>query len=284
MAGFQRHAHHFGVASGVERVVRATIGHRDDRGDHLLAAHAPGVEEFGHAEPAAPFLTIGIDVDADDLVRTGQARALDDVEADAAQAEDHDIVAHLHLGGVDHRAHARGHPAADIAAALERRVLADLGQRDLGQDGEVGEGRTTHIMKDRLALVGKAGRAVGHQPLALGRADRGAEVRLAAQARLTLAAFGGVERDDMVARHQAGDASPHFADDARALMAQDRREDALAVEPVQRIGIGMADAGRHDLDQDFARLGAFQIDFDDFEGLLRFEGDGGAGFHGGQLP
>jgi hypothetical protein len=45
-----------------------------------------------------------------------QPRALNDVEADAAQAEHDDIVAHLHLGGVDHRADAGGDAAADVAA------------------------------------------------------------------------------------------------------------------------------------------------------------------------
>jgi hypothetical protein len=42
----------------------------------------------------------------------------------------------------------------------------------------------------------------------------------------------------------------------------------------------MADARRHDLHQNFAGLGAFQVEFDDFERLFRFESDGSAGFHG----
>jgi hypothetical protein len=37
----------------------------------------------------------------------------------------------------------------------------------------------------------------------------------------------------------------------------------------------MADARCLDLDQDFADLGSFQIDFDDLERLLGFESDGG---------
>jgi hypothetical protein len=40
----------------------------------------------------------------------------------------------------------------------------------------------------------------------------------------------------------------------------------------------MADSRRLDLDKDFARLWTFQIEFDDFERLLRLEGDGGACF------
>jgi hypothetical protein len=50
-------------------------------------------------------------------------------------------------------------------------------------------------------------------------------------------------------------------------------------KPVERIGVGVADARRHDLDQHFARLRPFQIEFDDLERLLRLEGNGGAGLH-----
>ena len=78
------------------------------------------------------------------------------------------------------------------------------------------------------------------------------------EARFTLAAFGRVQRDDVVARLHAGDARPDLADDARAFMAEDRGEDALAVEPVERVGVGVADAGRHDLDQHFAGLRALR--------------------------
>ncbi len=87
----------------------------------------------------------------------------------------------------------------------------------------------------------------------------------------------------MVARLHRGDARADFAHDARAFMAEDRREDALAVEAIERIGVGVADAGRHDLDQNFAGLGSFQIQLDDLERFLRLESDGGACLHGDAL-
>src|SRR5205085_11225821 len=118
----------------------------------------------------------------------------------------------------DHRAHPGRHAAADVADLVERRVLADLGDGDLGHHREVREGRAAHIMVDRLAAEAEAAGAVGHQALALGAADGGAEVGLAAEARLTLAAFGRVERDDMLAGAVRGYPLPHFADDAGAFM------------------------------------------------------------------
>ena len=82
----------------------------------------------------------------------------------------------------------------------------------------------------------------------------------------------------MIADRDRGHPGADFADDPGALVAEHAREQAFAVEPVERVGVGVANARRHDLDEDFAGLGAFEIELDDLEGLLRFEGDGGAGF------
>jgi hypothetical protein len=81
-------------------------------------------------------------------------------------------------------------PQADVADLVERRVLADLRQRDLGQHRVVRERRAAHVVVDGLPSSEKRDGPVGHQALALGRADRGAEVGLARQARLALAALG----------------------------------------------------------------------------------------------
>ena len=134
-------------------------------------------------------------------------------------------------------------------------------------------------MVKALVLVAEAAGSIGHHALALGRADRGAQVGLARQAGLTLAAFGGVERDDMIAWADREHACPHLAHDARALVTQDAGEQAFAVEPIQRIGIGVADAGRHDLNQHLAGLWPFEIELDDLQRLLGLERNGGTGLH-----
>src|SRR5690606_30941418 len=66
MARLERSAHHFGVAGAIEGEVRAAIGEREDLRDGLITRLAATVDEIGHAEAAAPFLAVGIDIDADD--------------------------------------------------------------------------------------------------------------------------------------------------------------------------------------------------------------------------
>ena len=83
----------------------------------------------------------------------------------------------------------------------------------------------------------------------------------------------------MVTRFDRGDAGADLADDARAFMPEDRRKDALAVEAVQGVGVGMANAGGLDLDQDFTGFRSFQIELDDFQRFLGLESDGGACLH-----
>ena len=108
---------------------------------HFLRVH-----EVRHAELLGERLARRVEVDADDLVGAGHARALDHVQADAAEAEHDDVRARLDLRGVDHRADAGGDAAADVADLVERRVLADLRQRDLRQHGVVRERRAAHVV------------------------------------------------------------------------------------------------------------------------------------------
>jgi hypothetical protein len=98
-----------------------------------------------------------------------------------------------------HGADARGDAAADVADLIERRVLADLGERDLGQHRVIREGGAAHIVQDRLAAIREAAGAVRHDAAALGAADRLAQIGLGVEAVFALAAFRRVERNHVVA-------------------------------------------------------------------------------------
>src|SRR6185369_2174282 len=125
MAALERLAHQVHAADALEAVVRATVGERDEV-LHEIAAHFLRVHEVGHAELLGERLAAWVDIDTDDLIRADEARALNNIQADTAQAEHHHVRARLHLRGVDHGTDAGRHAAADVADLFERRVFADL--------------------------------------------------------------------------------------------------------------------------------------------------------------
>ena len=67
------------------------------------------------------------------------------------------VDAGLDLGGVEHRADPRRDAAAEQADLVERRVRADLRERDLGHDRVLREGRRAHVVVQRLAARARAG-------------------------------------------------------------------------------------------------------------------------------
>jgi hypothetical protein len=52
-----------------------------------------------------------------------------------------------------------------------------------------------------------------------------------------------------------------------ALMAENRGKNSLAVQTIQRIGVGVTDARRLDLDENFANLWTIQIKFNNLKRL-----------------
>ena len=83
----------------------------------------------------------------------------------------------------------------------------------------------------------------------------------------------------MIALLQRLHARPDIDDDARALVAEDRREQAFGIRAGARELIGVADAGGLDLDQHFAGPRTVEIHGDDFERLARGVGDCSLRFH-----
>jgi len=83
----------------------------------------------------------------------------------------------------------------------------------------------------------------------------------------------------VIARLQAGDAGADFEDNTGPFMAENGWKQPLRIGARQGELIGVADAAGLDLHQHLARLGAFKIELDDFEGLLRGKGNGGTSLH-----
>ena len=238
VAAFQRRAHHVDVADAFEREVHAAVGQLDD---HVLDGT---VVVLGLTQSVAPMALarmnlLGLVSMA--MMRPALACTAPWITASRCRPGRTRRRCRLpDLGGVVDRAQAGGHAAAQQADLFVRRGRVDLGQRDLVDHGVFAEGRAAHVVVERLAFIAEARAAVGHDALALRGADLLAQVGLAGQAELAFAAFGRVERDDMIAGLQRGHALAHFDHHARAFVAQHGGEQALGIVAAQGEGVGMA--------------------------------------------
>src|SRR5690606_8465643 len=147
-------------------------GYMEDTVDHALDLGR--VDEMRDAELARHTFPRRPLVPADDPLVADYPGALADVRPKAAQPKPDLASPSFDLGREEHRADAGGDAAADVADLVERRVAADLGQRDLGHHDVIGKRRRAHVVMDDLATHRKARRAVGHQALALRGAYGGA--------------------------------------------------------------------------------------------------------------
>src|SRR5256885_2223776 len=93
------------------------------------------------------------------------------------------------------------------------------------------------------------------------------------------AALYDVEPDALVALFARCYARPNIDDDAGALMSHDCREEALRIGARQRVGVGVAHAGRLDLDKHLAGFRPVEPHRFDRQGLPRFVSHRRARFH-----
>jgi len=75
----------------------------------------------------------------------------------------------------------------------------------------------------------------------------------------------------VITHRNTGHARADLAHDACALVAQDAGKNAFAIQAVERVRIGVADARGFDFHQHLARLRAFEIKLDNFKRLLCLE-------------
>ena len=122
-------------------------------------------------------------------------------------------------------------------------------------------------MVNRLAVIGETGGAVRHQTFPLGGAYRLAEVSFTGFTEFALAALCGIQRDNVIARLQAGDAFANFDHDTAAFVTQHGREYAFRIVTGQRKRIGMTDAGMGNFDQHFAFFRRSNVNFNNLQRL-----------------
>ncbi len=221
------------------------------------------------------------EVDCDDPGGAGETAADHAAEPDEPAAEDDARRTGLDLRRVERRADAGREPAGEGRAAGERRLGIDSGERDLRDDGVLGERRGAHEVAQRLAVPAEARRAVGQEPESLLVANRDAAVRARAEAMDALAALGGEQRDDVVARRdEPAPAVTDLLHHTGAFVAEHTRRVAGRVGSGGRVQVGVADAAGREPDERLARLRLVEVDLLDGERLSELLQDGGADPHG----
>ena len=220
-------------------------------------------------------LVVG-EIDRDDLARAGEPRAEHDAKPHAAQANHRDRLARLDFRGVDHRANPGQHRAAEQSGELERQVRVDLDAGFARHDRMGGEGRDAEKVVDRLGLERKAPLAGEQRPGGVGLGGRLAERRPAADAGAAAPAARDKHQHDMIAGFEVAHAFADVLDDSRRLVAE-RHRDRPRPRAVDHRKVGMAEARRRHLDQDFAAAGGTKVELHDFERLRLRVGRGEAG-------
>src|SRR5690554_4252890 len=193
VTALQRCAHQVYITYALEGVVHTAVGHLDDHFLNRLVM-VLGVDKFGSTQLAGLVELVGVDVDSDDAFGTGHFRTDDRRQTDTTQTKDGDTGTRLDLGGIEYGTDSRGDTAAQQTDFFQGGFGLDLGQRHFRQYRVLRESRTTHVVVDRLALVGETAGAIGHQTFTLGFAHRAAQVGLAGFAEFALTALGSVQR------------------------------------------------------------------------------------------
>ena len=200
-------------------------------------------------------------VDRDDVARAGERRALDRVDADAADPVDHGRVARPDAARVHRGAPSGRHPAADQRHRLERQVVVDLDAGVLGHHRPLGERAEQAHLAEVLAVRVEPERAVRQAVLEEQRAEV-AQVGHAAGAEPAVPAGRQERADHVVARLEPADAGADLLDDPRPLVpAHDRVADRDVTGA--QVVVGVAQPGRHEPDSTSPVLGRVEVQLDD---------------------
>ena len=197
----------------------------------------------GRAELLRNLQRLRPQIDRDDPLAAGNRRALHDVEADAAGADDRDARSLRHLAGVDHRADAGDHRAADRRQRVERHVARHRNRAAFGDDDEIGEAggaeERRHVLAARVQPR-RAGRQLVAERHLL---DAIAQHRATFEARRADAARRRPAEHDVIAglRPCVTDGAD-LAHDAGAFVAEHERRLGRPVA-ARRMQIAVADAG-----------------------------------------
>ena len=171
--------------------------------------------------------------------RAGEARALDDVETDAAAADHGDRVARLHVGGVECGAETGDDRTSEDARQLQRDVAVDRSDGSLVEEDQVGKRTDVGHLPDADSIEGQPW---GKPACPLGHLRMQARVsaRRRCNARTRRNPSRGTSRRGR--RRDVAHVGPDGFDDAGALVPEDHRSRA-AERAVEVVVVAVAQPG-----------------------------------------
>ena len=189
-------------------------------------------------------------------------RALDGVDADAADPHHDDRVTRLGLGSVHRRAPPGADAATDQRRLVEWDVLVQLHARRHVDHGVLAERRDARCLADRPAVDAETEAAVGPAP----GEDVGAHVAQVLHARRAPPAptTAGQERhDDVIADLPARRVRPDLGHDGRALVPAGHREDARRQVTRAHVVVGVTEARCRHPHHQLTLAGFVEVDVED---------------------
>src|SRR6185437_13960089 len=265
------------------------FGHHADGDQRLIRADAPGElgDEFlrgrrvgRHVGGAELHGVLPLElqrVDRDDVARARERRALDRVDADAADPVHHGRVARPDAARVDRGAPAGRHPAAGQRHRLQRQVVVDLDAGVLGHHRPLGERAEQAHLAEVLAVGVEPERAVRQAVVHEQRAEV-AQVGHALGAEPAVPAGRQERADHVVARLEPGHPGADLLDHPRALVPADDRVPHRDVTGAQVV-VRVTQPGGGEPDQHLALLGRIEVHLDDLPVLAHVPEHRCPGFH-----
>ena len=191
VARLERSTHHPDVSSAVESVVTPAIGHLNQVLLNRLVAQLSRVHKIRRTELARPRLLAIVHIHSNDSTRLVLHTALHDRETNATGSEDGYVGSFLYLGRHCRRTVTGGDTAAKQTGAIHGGSRRDGYNRDISDNGVLGERGCAHEVEEVLPTGPEARGAIGHDAAALGCADLAAKVGLAGLAELAFLALWG---------------------------------------------------------------------------------------------
>ena len=202
-------------------------------------------------------------VDSDDLVRTGDPRALDRRESDPTAPDDGDRLAGCHLRGTEHGSETGGDPAADQGRLVERHVAGDLHERVLVDEHLLGKRRQMEELLDDFPVGSVQTGRLARSPHQLG-------VLVLAQRQVPVGALRAVTAecrqagDDVITRLDVADHRPDGFDDAGRLVPEHGRA-LIGVLALHEVQVAVAETSRDGANENLSRSRLTDLDVFDLE-------------------